>query len=102
MTGPGPAGAGVGVDDPAPSTMPGDHLIQEHAGVKLPSSIRNLSLVAFLAVFAAGCDGNAAQPWHYWIAFAIFGGALFVVLVAMPLGYYVKVWRLKHRGRRSQ
>ena len=25
--------------------------------------------------------------------------ALLVVFVVMPLGYYFKVWRLKHRGR---
>jgi hypothetical protein len=68
--------------------------------VKLPSSIRNVLLVAFLVVFAAGCGKDAAQPWHYWIAFALFAGGLFIAFVAMPLGYYFKVWRLKHRGRR--
>jgi hypothetical protein len=71
-------------------------------GVKLPSSIRNVALVAFLAVFAAGCDQDAAQPWHYWIAFSLVAGALFVVFVAMPVGYYFKVWRLKHRGRSTR
>ncbi len=66
---------------------------------KLPSSIRNVLLVAFIAVFAAGCDKNAAEPWHYWIALVMFGSALLVLLVVMPLNYYRKVWRLKHRGR---
>ncbi|MGZ4691377.1 MAG: hypothetical protein ACXVJ7_15275 [Acidimicrobiia bacterium] len=66
---------------------------------KLPSSIRTVFVAAFLAVFAAGCDKDPAQPWHYWIAFALIAGALFMVLVVMPLGYYLKVYRLKHRGR---
>ncbi len=66
---------------------------------KLPPSIRNVLLVAFMAVFAAGCDNNAAEPWHYWIALVMFGSALLVLLVVMPLNYYRKVWRLKHRGR---
>lgn len=68
---------------------------------KLIPSIRTTVLVAFLGVFAAGCEGNAAQPWHYWIAFALIIGALLFVLVGMPLNYYRKVWRLKHRGRSS-
>jgi hypothetical protein len=37
-----------------------------------------------------------AQPWHYWIAPILFLSALFIVLVAFPIGYYRKVWRLKH------
>jgi hypothetical protein len=68
---------------------------------KLPSSLRNLVLVACLAVFAAGCDGDAAQPWHYWLAFVMMASILFIVLVVLPVNYYLKVWRLKHRGRRS-
>jgi hypothetical protein len=37
-----------------------------------------------------------AQPWHYWIAFVLFFSAMGIVLVALPIGYYLKVWRLKH------
>jgi hypothetical protein len=37
-----------------------------------------------------------AQPWHYWIAFVLFFSALGIVLIALPVGYYLKVWRLKH------
>jgi hypothetical protein len=37
-----------------------------------------------------------AQPWHYWIAFVLFFSAVVIVLFALPIGYYLKVWRLKH------
>jgi len=67
--------------------------------VKLPTSLRNVFAVAFLAVFAAGCNGNAAQPWHFWLAILLFGSAALVAFVVLPLGYYLKVYRLKHRGR---
>jgi NADH:ubiquinone oxidoreductase subunit H len=66
---------------------------------KLTSSIRLPLVVAFLAVTAAGCSKDAAQPWHYWIAPLLVFSALFIVLVVMPLGYYLKVYRLKQRGR---
>ena len=69
------------------------------AGVKLNTSLRTVLATAFLAVFAAGCDGHAAQPWHYWIPFVLAATVLFIVFVAFPLGYYLKVYRLKHRGR---
>lgn len=39
------------------------------------------------------------HPWHYWIAPVIALSTLLVVLVFLPLGYYVRVWRLKQRGR---
>jgi hypothetical protein len=63
-----------------------------------PKVLRPLLLV-LLAVTAAGCGGDEALPWHYWIAPVLILSALFVVFVALPLGYYMKVWRLKHRGR---
>jgi membrane protein YdbS with pleckstrin-like domain len=56
-------------------------------------------LLLALVVLAAGCDGDPSLMWHYWIAPVLMLSALFVVLVALPLGYYFKVWRLKHRGR---
>ncbi len=37
-----------------------------------------------------------AQPWHYWIAFVLFASALGIALVALPVGYYKRVWRVKH------
>ena len=52
-----------------------------------------------LVLVSAGCDGDAALPWHYWIAPVLLLSILGIVFVALPLGYYLKVWRLKHRGR---
>ena len=66
---------------------------------KLPSSFRIPLVAALLALVAAGCSKDAAQPWHYWIAPLLVFSALFVVFVVMPLGYYFKVYRLKQRGR---
>lgn len=63
-----------------------------------PKALRPLLLV-LLAVGAAGCGGDEALQWHYWIAPVLMASALFIVFVALPLGYYLKVWRLKHRGR---
>lgn len=56
-------------------------------------------LLVLLAVVAAGCGGDEALQWHYWIAPVIMLSVVFIVFVALPLGYYLKVWRLKHRGR---
>lgn len=70
--------------------------------MKLSPSTRTVLLVAFLAAFATGCSGDSALLWHYWLAVALMAAALLVVFVVMPLGYYVKVWRLRHRGRRVQ
>ena len=67
--------------------------------MKLPTSLRTVLATACLVLFAAGCDGRSAQPWHYWIPFALMATVLFIVFVAFPLGYYLKVYRLKHRGR---
>ena len=65
------------------------------AGSKLTGTL----LLAFVALVATGCEKDAAQPWHFWIAPLLFLSALGVVFIALPLGYYLKVWRLKHRGR---
>lgn len=66
---------------------------------KLTSPLRNVALLASLLVLTAGCSKDAALPWHYWIAPVLMLSALGLVLFAMPLAYYLKVWRLKHRGR---
>lgn len=66
---------------------------------KLTSPLRNVVLLASLLVLTAGCSKDAALPWHYWIAPVLMLSALGLVLFAMPLAYYLKVWRLKHRGR---
>ena len=67
--------------------------------LKLTSPLRNVVLVAVLMVVTAGCDNDAALPWHYWLAPVMVLSALGLVFIGMPLGYYFKVWRLKHRGR---
>jgi hypothetical protein len=67
--------------------------------LKLTSPLRSVALVAVLMVVASGCDNDAAQPWHYWLAPLMVLSALGLVFIGMPLGYYLKVWRLKHRGR---
>jgi hypothetical protein len=56
-------------------------------------------LLVLLALTAAGCDGDESLQWHYWIAPVIMLSVVLIVLVVLPLGYYMKVWRLKHRGR---
>lgn len=66
---------------------------------KLNLSIRHFALLATLTVVAAGCGKDEALPWHYWIAPVLMLSALGLVLLAMPAAYYLKVWRLKHRGR---
>ena len=66
---------------------------------KLASSTRIPLVAALVALIAAGCSKDAAQPWHYWIAPLLVFSALFVVLVVMPAAYYFKVYRLKQRGR---
>ena len=66
---------------------------------KIPSAIRIPLVVAFFAVVAGGCDGDQAQLWHYWIAPLLMLSVVLVVCVVMPLAYYFKVYRLKHRGR---
>ena len=40
-----------------------------------------------------------AQPWHYWIAFVLLLSVLGIVLIALPVGYYLRVCRLKHPRR---
>lgn len=66
---------------------------------KLILPLRNLALLASVMVLTTGCGKDAALPWHFWIAPVLMLSALGLVLFAMPLGYYLKVWRLKHRGR---
>ena len=66
---------------------------------KLASSSRIPLVAALVALLTAGCSKDAAQPWHYWIAPLLVFSALFVVFVVMPLSYYLKVYRLKQRGR---
>lgn len=48
---------------------------------------------------STGASVADAQPWHYWIAFVLLASALVIALVALPLGYYKRVYRLKHPKR---
>lgn len=66
---------------------------------KLISPLRTIALFAVFMVVAAGCGDDAAQPWHYWLAPVLMLSAVGLVFFGMPLAYYLKVWRLKHRGR---
>ena len=67
--------------------------------LKLISPLRNVALFALLMVVATGCGDDAAQPWHNWLAPVLMLSAVGLVFLAMPVAYYLKVWRLKHRGR---
>jgi hypothetical protein len=59
--------------------------------------------VLLVAASPAGASTGAtlaeAQPWHYWIAFVLLMSALGILFIALPVGYYLRVWRLKHPKR---
>jgi thiosulfate reductase cytochrome b subunit len=67
---------------------------------------KSAALVAFVGAVLLGTAAPAlagtgatvadAQPWHYWLAFVLFASALGVALIALPVGYYKRVYRLKH------
>lgn len=48
------------------------------------------------AVASTGARFAEAQPWHYWIAWVLLLSALGILLIALPVGYYKRVYRLKH------
>jgi hypothetical protein len=48
------------------------------------------------AVASTGATLADAEPWHYWISIVLLVSALGVVLIALPVGYYMRVYRLKH------
>ena len=58
-----------------------------------------LVLAASPASASTGATLAEAQPWHYWIAFVLLISALGILLIALPVGYYLRVWRLKHPRR---
>ena len=51
------------------------------------------------AVASTGATFADAKPWHYWIAYVLVFSALATVLIALPIGYYLRVYRLKHPRR---
>ena len=79
--------------------MAGPHFSQELLVSKLTSPLRNLALLASLVLLTAGCGKDSALPWHFWIAPVLAISAVGLLFFGMPLTYYLKVWRLKHRGR---
>jgi hypothetical protein len=57
-----------------------------------------LALVVIGASPAWSLGASAPKPWHYWIA-PILALSFFFILIALMVGYYVKVLRPKYRGR---
>jgi hypothetical protein len=55
-------------------------------------------LVSSAATPAWALGATAPKPWHYWIA-PILALSFFFILIALLVGYYVKVLRPKYRGR---
>ena len=55
-----------------------------------------LLVTASSAVASTGAPLADAKPWHYWISIVLVISALGIVLVALPVGYYRRVYRLKH------
>ncbi|MFM7270905.1 MAG: hypothetical protein ACKO2C_04640 [Actinomycetes bacterium] len=67
-------------------------------------SLRTMILALTAVLVTAAPAGAAtgvlakAKPWHYWIAPVLFLSFLGIAAL-LALGYYVKVIRLKTRGR---
>jgi len=53
------------------------------------------------ALASTGATLGEAEPWHYWISIILLASALGVVLIALPIGYYMRVYRLKHPRSKS-
>jgi thiosulfate reductase cytochrome b subunit len=79
-------------------------------GAQVKSAIRKAAIVGMLALsvlIVTASPATAAtsavladaQPWHYWIAWVVLISALGVLLIALPVGYYMRVYRLKHPRR---
>ncbi|MEY3361520.1 MAG: hypothetical protein RL531_1239 [Actinomycetota bacterium] len=66
-------------------------------------TLRTLILALTVVLLTAAPAGAStaleeAKPWHYWIAPVLFLSFIGIA-AALALGYYVKVVRLKTRGR---
>lgn len=70
---------------------------------KVAGVVTTVLTVLMVAAAPAGASTGSvlaeAKPWHYWIAYVLLMSALGVVLIALPVGYYLRVWRLKHPRR---
>jgi hypothetical protein len=61
-------------------------------------TVSALALVALGASPAWSLGAGTPKPWHYWIA-PILGISFVFILIALLVGYYMKVLRPKYRGR---
>jgi len=67
-------------------------------------TVRMIALVAALLVATAAPASAStavvaeAKPWHFWLAPILFGSAVLIV-VAVVVGYVVKVTLPRYRGR---
>lgn len=68
-------------------------------------TLRTMLLAAAVTVVATAAPASAstpvvaeAKPWHFWLAPILFGSAVLIVL-ALMVGYVVKVTIPKYRGR---
>ena len=61
-------------------------------------TVSALALVVVGASPAWSLGAGTPKPWHYWIA-PILALSFVFILVALRVGYYVKVLRPKYRGR---
>jgi uncharacterized integral membrane protein len=59
-------------------------------------ALTSLLVTASSAVASTGAPLAEAKPWHYWISIVLLVSALGIVLIALPIGYYRRVYRLKH------
>jgi hypothetical protein len=69
----------------------------------LRSLLVTVSAVALVGLWStpAWADTIAAakpKPWHYWIA-PILALSAFLIVIALLVGYYVRVLGPKYRGR---
>jgi hypothetical protein len=69
------------------------------AAAMVATALTVLVVTASPALASTGVTLGEAKPWHYWIAWVILISALGVLLIALPLGYYLRVYRLKHPRR---
>jgi thiosulfate reductase cytochrome b subunit len=69
------------------------------AGASVTVVLTMLVVAASPAGASTGATVADAQPWHYWIAFVLLLSILGIVFIALPVGYYLRVWRLKHPRR---
>jgi hypothetical protein len=78
------------------SADPGSTGVKTVRTLLVTLSALTLVVVGASPAFAVGA--GTPKPWHYWIA-PILAISFIGILVAIMIGYYVKVLRPKYRGR---